>query len=465
MLTIVYGIGAIFLIISPPHEVWNPVAIETLLLYALIMVALEYLVWRHANSRIAGLVLLGIGYLCISDIWFHFMRNYAGLMAFIGITIIMGIIAIVVLVCGLWGVIHVLLITIGRIMDARKTNEEWAKSNKFVLLIQNWFHDVRHVFHNRLLWHAISILSIFILGILVYGMQSADWQIYGTETIHPGNYQAKFAFWGLMDPSAYTDAEKEQLNQFSALIICFDTPDFQTNFAQDNATFVNECRTWQQTYPQVQIMANVHGIPGGFLWDGSYAGSIALAWTILNITIAQNLTNVIGLNTDQETPQGLPVADTYKNVTRNDLATAAWNEFFSEVNQVYPNRFQFQTTFGLSSAIDVFDGDNDLDVYERNNVMRVPGWDEFAPMIYTAGGPNYIPGVVPADQDFYTLYEQLDVLQASLAQVGLEKGIGVYLGITDMGIFGNTTHYSLLGKEIGTGYDAFGPTSISRQSL
>ena len=91
------------------------------------------------------------------------------------------------------------------------------------------------------------------------------------------------------------------------------------------------------------------------------------------------------MNTDQETPQGLLVADTYKNVTRNDLATAAWNEFFSEVNQVYPNQFQFQTTFGLSSAIDVFDGDNDLDVYERNNVMRVPGWDEFAPMIYTAG--------------------------------------------------------------------------------
>ena len=79
--TIVYGIGAIFLIISPPHEVWNPVAIKTLLLYALIMVALEYLVWQHANSRIAGLVLLGIGYLCISDIWSHFMRNYAGLMA------------------------------------------------------------------------------------------------------------------------------------------------------------------------------------------------------------------------------------------------------------------------------------------------------------------------------------------------------------------------------------------------
>ena len=94
--------------------------------------------------------------------------------------------------------------------------------------------------------------------------------------------------------------------------------------------------TWQQTYPQVQIMANVHGIPGGFLWDGSYAGSIALALDNFEYYHRPKFDQCHRFEYRSRTPQGLPVADTYKNVTRNDLATAAWNEFFSEVNQVYP---------------------------------------------------------------------------------------------------------------------------------
>ena len=272
-------------------------------------------------------------------------------------------------------------------------------------------------------------------------------------TVQPKPYQARLAFWAIMNPAVYSTSQMESLNNHSALLIPFDTPVWYDSSEISCQNFVNWCKFWKINYPNVQIMPVVNGIPGGFVWDGSAAGSIALAWRILNVTIAENLTNVIGLNTDQEAPQEMPLDQTLRDQQRNAEATRLWNDFFREVELTYPARFEFQTTFDTSSALDVLDGDFDLDVYNRNNVLSVPGWDEYAPMIYTAGRYNYKPGVIPADKAHYELYHKMSILHEALVKVGTPEKIGVYLGITNMSFMSANNSISMRGRPAGTGYD------------
>ena len=248
----------------------------------------------------------------------------------------------------------------------------------------------------------------------------------GTITITPSHKPMELAFWAQMNPNRYTDHQRDALNNYSVLLIPYDTPKWDDTNLAGRDTFVAYCKYWKENYTDVRIMPVAHGIPGGFVWDGSAEGTIAFCWRILDTVIAENLTNVIGINTDQESPQDLDPELTYRDRERNDNATRLWNKFFEDVNKKYPNRFEFQTTFGIVSAIDQYDGDNDLDVSVWNNVFTVPGWDEYAPMIYTAGGYNYNPEPISADKAHFELYFQMSILYDVLTRLGTPEKIGVY---------------------------------------
>jgi hypothetical protein len=453
-LTLTYGLGALLMFFTPPNPIWWPIAVETLILYGLLMLLVEYGVWKYAEHRIAGVISIIVNILSILEIYTRFIKENRGLMAFLNITILMMIFAVIMAICCLWGIVHLIIVSVNYHRESRQTigNVEAPFKDRFRSTFRNWIIKVKGILKKHPKKHAIFMGCIIIFGILVIGLENYQWSLFGSVTIEPKSYQAKLTFWGKIDPTIYTASQKEAMNRSGILIVAYDTPDF-TDYAEDRSWLINSCRYWEENYSSVQIMPVVLGMPGGFLWDGCVAGSINLTWTILNITIAESLTNVVGVNTDQETPQNLPDSEVYRNRTRNDAATAMWNQFFLEVEQKYPNRFEFQTTFSMSSPIDVFDGDTDLDIRERNNVLNVPGWDEFAPMLYSGDGPNYIPEVLDANFYHYELYQKMSLLEEGLKIKGLEQGIGVYIGITNMTIMGNSTRHRFNGVE-GNGYDA-----------
>ncbi|MFX0100727.1 MAG: hypothetical protein ACFFCS_14220 [Candidatus Hodarchaeota archaeon] len=347
---------------------------------------------------------------------------------------------------------------------------------------RNPFKKFKH-FHKTRHWKKNKIAYLLMVGLIGGSFATIGFfELYKnnpTQTIEirtSSEDQMEIAFWASLNPNTYTLEQLESLNNHSTLLIggvqSFvtndtyvqypDQPEMWINtskYNSSNQSFVSQCQDWLTNYPNVRIMPTIAGIPGQSVQDHCAIGTTWLAETILNATIENNLTNVVGINTDQEefgNPEkwGFEEEDLVPDIERNENATRIWNEWFERCDTLYPpGRFIYQTTFGVPSTRDMLDNDRDLDVLRTDNVFSVPGWDEYAPMLYAAGGENYEPGVHDAGKDHFSLYQDMAVLEKVLEMSGQSGKIGAFIGITGCEVFYMGNEIQLLGEPI-TAYDA-----------
>ncbi|HME52623.1 MAG TPA: hypothetical protein VKM55_10420 [Candidatus Lokiarchaeia archaeon] len=295
-----------------------------------------------------------------------------------------------------------------------------------------------------------------------------------TITISPRNYQAKFSFWGMLANTSYTPPQRATLNAHSATITTFDTPNIWDPTSRHY--FVSQLKDWNASYPNVHFIFSISGFvrihntgnnltdfTGGFVWDGSYEGTIMFAKDLIKVALAYNLTNCVGINTDQESPpSNLPSnISTSPNITRHDLSVQAYKAFGDWVH-VNASRMTLTTTVSIEPFVDVVDGDFDLHYTRMWDVLDAPIWNEYAPMIYRCGysgtkpygGYARITAGVNVDGNV-VIYDELKYLAAGLTKVfGNADRLGIYLGITNDTCYGrDIPQYDSHGHYVGKGYD------------
>ncbi|MBD3186678.1 hypothetical protein GF325_07635 [Candidatus Bathyarchaeota archaeon] len=297
-----------------------------------------------------------------------------------------------------------------------------------------------------------------------------------TFTIQPKDYQAEFAFWATLDYNAYNTSEKWEMDKYNVTLVIYHPPNVTD--AGGLATFVNNLELWKNNYPNVKFVLSVQGITkirdtnnteynyfyNTFPWDGSADGVIYWSKALLNATVDNNLTNVIGLNVDIEKPDEDLVeygVDITPNKERHWEAVQLYNEFLEWFRINHPGMI-YTATMGRVPIVDPFDGDWDLHVYDMSNSLNVDEWDEIAPMIYRCscdGTPPYgdLPRSEPEDRGRSNsyIYHQLKFLNKSLTMVdGDNDRIGIYLGITNCSCYGaDREQYDALGNFAGYGFD------------
>ncbi|MHA1680235.1 MAG: hypothetical protein ACTSUE_04460 [Promethearchaeota archaeon] len=328
--------------------------------------------------------------------------------------------------------------------------------------------------------HKIAVIaSAVAVGLLAtVGFVSQSPALYNQVfTIQGQDYKADIAFWGKYTYNAYNASEKAELNEHNITIVFYNTPDIRNPTTRAN--FVVEMNTWKNNYPNVRFIAAIPGITrinntgddnkdflwGGFAWDGAVEGTVKYAKEFILLAQAENLTNFIGINTDQESPSEV-LRDTYgidiePNAERHELAVEMYDEFFNWVKANASNMFM-TSTMGNAPFLDLQDGDWDLHYQEMWNVLDVNGWDELAPMIYRCGyrGEKPYGGYtqLTAGRDVsgsIEVYNDLKNLNDSLYRVdGNASRLGIYLGITNCTCYGrDIDQYEQDGTYLGKGYD------------
>jgi hypothetical protein len=453
-----YVISGIMMLFLPSYYLHD--ALYCIFAGIVSIILIVYVLWRRIHHRITLIPLIGVGYLLFDEVWTTYLRDLKGFMAFADIAIVSTILLFFALFGAIWMIPHFIIITIAR-RKQRKEIEKIPSTNhsdgaaklSMFWALKKTLKEMKKGFKKAPLLHII-VLSLFVGStFMVVGYESKIFRQNNAITITPKGYQIDFAYWGSIYPEKYTAFQRDEMNEHGITIITYNNPNILSGPAAEKK-WVDLVNVWKTNYSNIKIMAVAPGIPGGFAWDGGTVGTIALVKAFLNVSIQNNLTNMIGVNTDQESPQNMPVNETYRNTTRNAEATKLWNEFFTWEKQTYPaGRFEYQTTFGLSSVADVFDGDDDLDIAVRNNVLSVPGWDEYAPMIYEAGGSNERPDLIDADLPHFRLYTKMQLLKDSLTKKGLGNKIGVYLGITNQSFMSADNRHSMNGEYYGKGYE------------
>jgi hypothetical protein len=328
---------------------------------------------------------------------------------------------------------------------------------------------------------ALAIVAAATIALVATGTLSQVDAIYPqTVTITPRDYQAKIAFWGSMDYNRvdYTSTVKDELNEHNATIIFYNTPDIRTVAGRQN--FIDNMKAWNSSHPKVRFIAAIPGITriantgddmvdflwGGFAWDGAVEGTVKYAKEFILLAKQQNLTNFVGINTDQESPsdelQSIYGVNIGPNATRHAEAIQMYNDFRTWVDFNAQN-MTLTSTMGTEPFVDVQDGDNDLHVMQRWNVLDVTTWDELAPMIYRGGYKGEKPyggytsiteGGEETDGSIM-VYNKLRFLNNSLYTVdGNADRLGIYLGITNCTCYGrDVDQYDSHGNYIGRGYD------------
>jgi hypothetical protein len=293
-------------------------------------------------------------------------------------------------------------------------------------------------------------------------------------TLTPGDYNVEFSGYGEMNPALYTPEIRDAMNRHGFLLIVHHgywltparfnatpftwfenietTPEYQ--FAREQ--FINGCLYWKTNYPNIRLIILVHGIPCGFTTDYSVTNTTAgvggTIWQmekILVTAIEQNLTNVVGVHTDQEDCAedwfSMSIHET-RNRTRNLQATQAYNDFIARIERYSQNttwqtffnhqktlygpdhsKFLITTTYNGGMVVEGVDNDLDTDVFSMNNVMGIP-YDEFLPMLYFQGAKT-------ADLAHYRLYTYMSMLQQTLKKKGWENRIGALLGVSNERLF------------------------------
>jgi hypothetical protein len=299
-------------------------------------------------------------------------------------------------------------------------------------------------------------------------MQPTSWNL--PITVQPQDYQAEIAFWGMQEPDVYTDPQKETLDNHRAIIIHFDTPNI--NIPAIEADYLSHLTYWNNSYPNIRIMAAIPAQPsGGFVWDGEVEQTVEYAKKFMNLAKDNNLVNFIGISLDIEAPNEEVVEalgmSTLVNRTRHEESRQKMIEFFNWRDEYMPD-MKVQMVADVSDVMDVFDGDNDLQVIKRHNGIEVPRYDEYAPMIYRCGYRGTkpygdYPETLPEDQpsDHYWTYANMQLLTRGVEYVyGNRDKLGVYLGITNCSCYGRDVQQYDRGEPAGFGYE-----SLVRDSL
>lgn len=197
--------------------------------------------------------------------------------------------------------------------------------------------------------------------------------------IAPQDYTPRFVFWAPAPYAEYSTTVKESFNRHNVTLI----------YGYHSASFV-DIQLYKDNYPNVKFYLTVYGqaVDGGFVWDGNVEYVVEKAKEAVLHALAQDLTNIIGVVFDLESPiyagsanntAVIPIADR----DRHDAAIVAWTEFFEWMNATAPHYKIVLVPF-ISTSVDLSDGDDDLQYLFSYVAGKVDGWDLYAPMIYRA---------------------------------------------------------------------------------
>nr|MDO8112662.1 hypothetical protein [Candidatus Sigynarchaeota archaeon] len=496
VVVIFHLVSGLYLITFPTYLSWTSGFNIAFGIFTAVIVA--YLGFYHAEHRFSAFVVILLGCWTIyENLWAPFLNRNGIFLEWSNLGIVFYIYVGVIGIGVIWSIVHIILISVARSRQVQREFAPKTARRRSEVTTQVFLHSMTTSLRKHKAMHLVCIGLVVGSGLVVLGFLNNSFWVGQTVQITPGSRQIEIALFTRLDYNFYTPDQLASMNNHSLLIITHDTPAFVSTeqwnadpfhwmdnitttaaYINGRAAFVSLCSYWRDHYPNVHIMPAVLGIPCGYpidlsMTNGSHGvgGTIWQAKQYLLTAVEYNLTNVVGLHADQESCQSVwNVQSQWRNRTRNHEANANWISYFQWVNASYArpdwityfnntgNRttFYFQTTFGYDSCVDGLDGDDDLDVAVRNNVLQVPYWEDYAPMFYKSGYSMLDPA-------HYKLYLDLQMLNGSLSRYGLQHLIGTYLGITGEGIFrASSTFTQLNGKsqQSVTGFD-----NLVRQAL
>jgi len=294
----------------------------------------------------------------------------------------------------------------------------------------------------------VLILSFFIaigIPILIF-FPLLNWN--ASITITPKDYHIELGFFGTWEHETYTHEQKQALNRHSATIVHYSGNAYESpnNFKQD---YIDNMTFWKDHYSNIKFIADIPGDNKDFVWDATAENTTELAKSWVTLAKEEGLSNIKGLCFDIEVSRMPTVFEsqgisTLPNRDRHSAAIDIWNDFFDWKEE---NASDMKTlgVFFMESTIDIFDGDNDMQITNRLNGFDVPRWDQYAPMIYrgwTRGTKPY--GDYPVTQfwdrpaSHYWLYSQLNFLSKAIEQTpnGNINQLSLFLGGTNCTAYG-----------------------------
>ncbi|MBN2153971.1 MAG: hypothetical protein JW839_21115, partial [Candidatus Lokiarchaeota archaeon] len=226
-----------------------------------------------------------------------------------------------------------------------------------------------------------------------------------------------------------------------------------TVHAGDAADAVGHLTWFRDNYPGIKFQYYAFGLGMGSC--GNYEGSIytgAMLKRFVDVCRGNNLTNVVGVYTDWEGPsdQGTDIS----NETLNGWHQALWTDAMAYARAYFPN-WTFSCCYPDSTGWDGYDGDDDLQYFQRYNIFT-PMWDDYGPMVYRSCDIEDIePGSYGGS---WSVYVQAKALLDGALRGNTSKA-SMWLGCTGCGPYRNTTtvheHGAPMAFGDGKGFDAF----------
>lgn len=326
----------------------------------------------------------------------------------------------------------------------------------------NWGATLKRQFRHRRTVHVALLVAGATVGTT---MIACTWLVpKDVVTITPQEYTMNFAFWGSHYHARYTPAQLDAMNRHAITIAPYTVPPLTASEAV-RAAFKTEMEWWMENCSAVSFLVSIPGIPGGFVWDGGTAGTIAAAKETVQFVQREGLTNVRGLAFDWENPIEETLADhpylvDVPNRTRHETSRQLWAEFFDWMDLNAPEMFLSNINY-VEMSQDAYDGDFDLHLAESFNTFEEPRYDEYAPMIYRCpcrGTPPF--GDVPrwdAGTNIDTTYDFYQRLRTHVEGVeyihGSRARASVYVGITNCTCYGRDVEVYEEGEYLGHGFD------------
>nr|MDO8114449.1 hypothetical protein [Candidatus Sigynarchaeota archaeon] len=443
------------------------------LVLGILYVSISLFGYFLSNHRIVVAILVPLSlYLAMMLVWMPYMRLarvFWGWGFFGVVQAVFGIFACI----GIgFSILHIIFVGVRQFKERQGTTDYDWFTGSFVDMGRAFMENVKK-YKKVHLGFAVILATSWILSTAF----QRNWFIpaNATVTLHPADYQIKFQFYGPSSESYYNATELDSMNRLGVRIIDHVTSfimydnysanptlwwmnltDYKqtTDYHDKRDMIVARYSPWKTNWPNVTFIYQITGIPGFFPTDyavtSGYWGVGALlmnAWLTLEVIVEENLTNVVGLHTDQEDvseswpPIAVGSTSTEFEVTRDqernmqarqnyleffqrvrnaERTNQTWKDFVIAMNSSYGiDHFLFTTTYG-SEVLDGLDNDWDMDVFNMNNVNTLP-YDEFLPMLYNQHR-------FPPDNAHYALYMQMSVLHKTLETAGYPGRIGALLG-------------------------------------
>jgi len=328
--------------------------------------------------------------------------------------------------------------------------------------------SIRKRLKERILFNLPNKKELIVLSLLFFGIIGIPTLIlfppttWNAEiTIQPKDYQAKIAFWGRWHNESYTQQQKESLNDHSVLIHGYGW-DIGT---EREKAFIDNITHWRNNYPNVKFSIAVAGIHNDFVSDIHTAEVINKTKTLVGLVKDNSLSNVVGVSYDVEESYFRELLEsegisTAPNRERHEESRLLWLQFF-EWMEVNASDMKIYLVNYVESAIDLFDGDNDIQLMRKYNAHEVPFWDKYVPMIYRGVflgplpyGEYPYPSFFNLPPDQAWIYYQMDYLYKGLEQqYSSTDRMGVLLGVTNLTCYGRDVVQEVRDGEIMYGYD------------